>query len=348
MSIRLSLCIATLNRAHFIGATLESIISQATDEVEVVVVDGASTDNTAQVVQQYQEKFPRLLYVRLEAKGGVDRDYDRAVAMAQGEYCWLMTDDDLLKPGAIQAVLFAMQTDYKVIVVNAEVYNADLSQRLISHQLPFRTDRVYQPTAQDRERFLVEVGFYLTFIGSLVIQRELWNRRDRESYFGTEFVHLGVIFADPMPVAARVLSEPWIMIRYGNAQWAPRSFGIWMFKLPSLIWSLPGYTTTARRQVCPKEPWRKISALLLFRARGAYGLDEYQQWIMPRSGTLAGKLIAHTIARLPGCVVNGLAWVYAYARQRRLLLIDLINSPFYFRRCRTQPFSQITERSRAK
>ncbi len=348
MSIKLSLCIATLNRAQFIGAALESIISQATDEVELVVVDGASADNTTQVVQQYQQKFPRLRYVRLETKGGVDRDYDRAVALAQGEYCWLMTDDDLLKPGAIQAVLIAMQTDYNVIVINADVYNADVSQRLVSHQLPFWTDQVYQPTVQDRERLLVEVGFYLTFIGSVVIQRALWNKRDRESYFGTEFVHLGVIFADPLPVTACVLSKPWIIIRYGNAQWAARSFGIWMFNLPNLIWSLPGYTDAARRQVCPKEPWRKTSALLLFRARGAYGLDEYRQWIMPRSGTLAGKLIAHTIARLPGCMVNGLAWLYAYARQRHLLLLDLINSPFYFRRCRTQAFRQNTKRSRAK
>lgn len=37
--IKLSICIATFNRAAFIGATLDSIISQATEEVEIVVVD---------------------------------------------------------------------------------------------------------------------------------------------------------------------------------------------------------------------------------------------------------------------------------------------------------------------
>ncbi len=39
---RLTICIPTLNRGSFIGATLESIVSQATDEVEILVMDGGS------------------------------------------------------------------------------------------------------------------------------------------------------------------------------------------------------------------------------------------------------------------------------------------------------------------
>lgn len=348
MSIRLSVCIATLNRASFIGATLESIIRQATDEVEIVVVDGASTDDTTEVVRQYQERFVRLRYWRLQTKGGVDRDYDRAVAMAQGEYCWLMTDDDLLKPGAVQAVLTAMQSWYSVIVVNAQVHNADLSQVLSSRRLAFDADRVYQPTASDHERLLADVGAYLTFIGGVVIQRAVWNARDRESFFGTEFIHLGVIFQSPLPTPVRVLSEPWIIIRYGNAQWTARYFEIWMIKLPNLIWTLPGLADAAKRKVCYKEPWRRPAALLLFRARGAYGLNEYQKWIRPRPGTRVSKFVARTIAQLPGCAVNGLAGVYALVRGRRLLRVDLAQSPFSFPRCATAALAQITQRWQAR
>ena len=67
--IRLAICIATLNRGAFIGETLESIIRQATDEVEIVVVDGASTDNTEEVVRGFQQRWPRLNYLRLPEKG---------------------------------------------------------------------------------------------------------------------------------------------------------------------------------------------------------------------------------------------------------------------------------------
>lgn len=94
-NIRLSFCIPTLNRGAFIGETLESIVSQATDEVEIVIVDGGSRDNTQEVVCQYQQRFPRLRYVRDDGQktgssgsapsaNGFDRDCNRAVELAQG------------------------------------------------------------------------------------------------------------------------------------------------------------------------------------------------------------------------------------------------------------------------
>jgi len=48
---RLSICIPTYNFGRFIGETLDSILPQATEDVEVTVVDGASTDNTADIVE---------------------------------------------------------------------------------------------------------------------------------------------------------------------------------------------------------------------------------------------------------------------------------------------------------
>ena len=48
----LSICIATLNRGNFIGETLDSILSQITPEIEIVIIDGASTDNTEEVINK--------------------------------------------------------------------------------------------------------------------------------------------------------------------------------------------------------------------------------------------------------------------------------------------------------
>lgn len=49
----LSICIATYNRADFIGQTLDSIVSQNCDGVELVIVDGNSTDLTPQIMSNY-------------------------------------------------------------------------------------------------------------------------------------------------------------------------------------------------------------------------------------------------------------------------------------------------------
>ncbi|HJW84350.1 MAG TPA: glycosyltransferase family 2 protein, partial [Anaerolineae bacterium] len=272
-------------------------------------------------------------YLRLDAKGGVDRDYCRAVELAQGEYRWLMTDDDLLKPGAIQSVLEATRRGCGLIIVNAEVRNADLTQLLASSRLPFSDDRVYRPTEADRDRLLAEVGDYLSFIGSVVIQRRLWKGRDTAPYLGSEFVHVGVIFQSPLPGDTLVLAEPRLIIRYGNAQWTPRFFEIWMIKWPGLIWSFPGFSDAAKRRVSHPEPWRRLRALLLFRARGAYSMTEYRAWIEPRLNSRVRKLAARIIARLPGCAVNLFASLYARMRRFRPLRIDLANSPYDYRRC---------------
>jgi abequosyltransferase len=75
--IRLSICIPTYNFGDFIGATLESILTQATDEVEVVIGDGGSTDNTAEVVRRYQSRFAHLIYRNFGKRGGVDLDLSK-------------------------------------------------------------------------------------------------------------------------------------------------------------------------------------------------------------------------------------------------------------------------------
>src|SRR3990172_8001177 len=101
---KLSVCIATFKRATFIGETLESILGQVEPGVEVVVVDGASPDDTEEVVRRLAVAHSGLRYHREPVNSGVDADYDKAVGYAQGEYCWLMTDDDVLVPGAIARV----------------------------------------------------------------------------------------------------------------------------------------------------------------------------------------------------------------------------------------------------
>lgn len=332
-NITLSICIATLNRGAFIGATLDSIISQVNEEVEIIIVDGASTDNTEEIVKNYQKKFSQLRYVRLSVKGGVDQDYCRAVELAEGKYCWLFTDDDILKPGAIQAVLAAMQHDYGLILVNAEVRDATLSKALKDRCLHFMNNRTYQ--TRDFERFYVDVAAYLSFIGCVVIKRSLWNEREKEQYFGTVFVHVGVIFQQPFCGDILVLVEPLISIRYGNALWTSKSFEISLFKWPELIWSFP-FSESSMRQVCEREPWRSLTALMIYKARGAYSLKEFRILLTPHMRSHIKRFLAIAIAQFPGFLLNlGLIMYFSIFRNfysnSSMRIVDLKNSRFYYK-----------------
>jgi abequosyltransferase len=298
----LSICIATYNRARFIGETLESIIPQLTDDAELLVVDGASTDNTETVVQKYASAEPRLRYVRLSQKGGVDQDYCKAVAIAEGEFCWLFTDDDLLKPGAVTSVLSRIRDDISLIVVNAEVWNSDFREQLEDRRIKAAKDISY--SHKEFEKLFVETASHLSFIGGVVIRSDIWNQREKSRYFGTEFVHIGVIFQSPLPGKAILIAQPYISIRYGNAQWSNRNFEIWMYKWPRLIWSLNGITDQNKQAVTPKDPWKDLYWLAIKRATAVYSLSDFRKHLSTENASLFWKLCALLVALLPFRFIN--------------------------------------------
>lgn len=293
----LSICIATYNRAAYIGETLESIIPQLDDDVELLVVDGASTDNTEDVVRQYAELESRIRYIRLAVKGGVDHDYDQAVQLACGEYCWLFTDDDVLRPGAVKAVKSAINEGHELVLVNIEVRNHDLSKILAGQRIALDENRKYGP--DDMELLFIDALHYLSFIGAVVIRRSIWLSRERELYFGTEFVHVGVIFQQPLQGSTLIISEPYIIIRLGNAHWTPRSFHIWMFKWPKLVWSFKNISSEAKLSVSAREPWRNFRVLMVWRSRGEYSVQLYQQYLKNMRSNVFWKFGALLIAFLP-------------------------------------------------
>jgi glycosyltransferase involved in cell wall biosynthesis len=320
-------------RGAFIAETLDSVLSGLPAGVEVVVVDGASPDGTAEVVERYAAAHPCLSYHRMERNGGVDADYDAAVVRASGEYCWLMTDDDLVLPGAVEAILGSIGERHGMLVVNAEVRDATLSRVLQGSRLPAgAADRVYGPG--EWERFFLDVADYITFIGGVVIRRDEWLSRERERYFGTQFVHVGTIFQRPVLPTVKVLAGPCVAIRYGNAMWTSNGFKVWAFKWPSIVHSLESVSPEARRRVVAAEPWRSAKFLLTYRALGGYSAEEYRKYVRERTKGWRERLVPWGAARLPASLLNLLAELY-YRRdpdRHAMNLLDLRSSRHAWRR----------------
>lgn len=298
---KLSICIATYNRGAFIGETLDSILSQMSPDVELVIVDGASPDNTSEVMAEYVSCHPEIRYYREKENSGVDADFDKAVGYARGEFCWLMTDDDLLRQGSISRVLESIDTKPDLVVVNAEMRNIDFSSVIDAKILNFSSDREYGD--KDGEKFFSEVASYLSFIGAVVIKRKLWLERNRSSYYGTLFIHVGVIFQNPPINRVKVIADPLIIVRYGNAMWTARGFEIWMFKWPQLIWSFPDFSDQSKSAVCAIEPWRLLKEIILYRAIGGYSMPEYSHFIAARTKGLS-RWLYMAIAIFPASIVN--------------------------------------------
>lgn len=324
-AIILSVCIATFGRGDVIAETLDSIVDQLQDEVELVIVDGASPDDTEQIVAPYVERHPNVRYVREATNSGVDEDYDKTVGYARGRYCWLMPDDDLMRPGAIARVLEAIKEDHELILVEAEVRILDFSKVLEKTRTGIAKDRRYGPG--DAEQLFTDMGDHLTFIGSVIIRRDVWQRRNREMYFGSLFIHVGVIFQQPAIESALFIAEPQVTIRFGNANWTSRTFEIWMFLWPELIHSFPDFSAPAKMLVVDPEPWRNMMMLLKNRAKGRYSLSEHKLFLR-RRGSVLDRCRSFLIGLVPASLANFIAVLYVVTlmRNSRLGLYDLLDS----------------------
>jgi abequosyltransferase len=291
-----------------------------------VIVDGDSKDSTEEVVGKYAKADPRVRYVRLPRASGVDQDYDLAVSHARGEYCWLMTDDDLLKSGAVDRVLAELDGKVELVVVNTEVRTVDFGGALRSALVAKEQDADYAP--EDADRLLADAAHALSFIGCVVFLRSFWLSRDRAMYYGSLFVHVGVIFQARTP-RARLIAQPMITIRYGNAMWTPRGFEIWMFKWPALVWSFEVVSDAAKARICPREPWRQARKLLLYRSTGGYTRAEYERYLAMRPMTLPQRMLSRVIAWMPPALANTVSSLYCglVARHARMNIYDLSRSP---------------------
>lgn len=195
--IRLSICIPTYNFGKFIEATLDSILPYASSEVEVIVLDGGSTDNTSNIILKKKRKYPQLAYFNKNVRGGIDRDIEAVVALAQGEYCWLFSADDIMLPDSLDKVLEIIKSNEDVYL--CEHVLCDLDMNKICDYPVF--DNIQSPRLfnfgdiADKDEYFRSAHnseAFFSFMSSPIFKKELWDSvRVPESFYGTCWIVAG-------------------------------------------------------------------------------------------------------------------------------------------------------------
>jgi glycosyltransferase involved in cell wall biosynthesis len=102
---RISILVPTWNAAATVERALESVLAERDVPLEVVVVDDASTDGTADVVAEIATRDPRIVLLTLETNEGVSNARNRGLAAVRGEWLAFLDADDRFLPGAITALI---------------------------------------------------------------------------------------------------------------------------------------------------------------------------------------------------------------------------------------------------
>lgn len=92
--MKISVITATWNSGVTIGQTLESVLRQGYRDVEVIVIDGQSTDNTLDIVREYEGRFEGRLRWISEPDRGLYDAMNKGIAMATGDVVGILNSDD--------------------------------------------------------------------------------------------------------------------------------------------------------------------------------------------------------------------------------------------------------------
>lgn len=266
MTIRLSICIPTYNRAAFIGETLESIINQATDDIEIVVSDNASTDNTEEVVRGYSEKFSRLIYIRQPENFGADANYMNVVANASGMYCWLFGSDDTMREGALQEILTTLQSEPAVVLSNRMVCNLRLKPAFVQKWLkgcPSPTLFDFSSNEEINRYFesATSLGAVFSFLSNIVVRRALWDSVPMDSQFmGTAYSHVYKIMVVLLKGEKLFYLPNWtVYCRLGNDSFVEHGF------LKRILLDINGYYALAETLLKTRSDEKKLFLNILQR-----------------------------------------------------------------------------------
>lgn len=111
---KLSIIIATFNAAKTLNVALDSVLNQTFQDWECVIVDGASKDNTIEIVKSYTEFDSRIRYISEPDKGIYDA-FNKGWKMAKGEWIYYLGADDEVLPEAFSKIFQSPIEDYDIV-----------------------------------------------------------------------------------------------------------------------------------------------------------------------------------------------------------------------------------------
>jgi glycosyltransferase involved in cell wall biosynthesis len=165
---RVSIVVPSLNQGAYIESTLRSVLTQDYPNLEVLIMDSASTDSTLDVLARYAASHPDRLRFVSEPDRGQAHALNKGVAQTSGQIIGWLNSDDIYEPGAISAVVEFFQQHQDVDLVYGDANFVGTDNRVITrcaHVEPYDWDRlvhytdfIVQPAAFFTRRAFEAVG----------------------------------------------------------------------------------------------------------------------------------------------------------------------------------------------
>ncbi|REA61651.1 glycosyltransferase family 2 protein [Dyadobacter luteus] len=123
-----SVILTTYNHERFIGECLSAVFAQDYPNIQLIVIDNASADNTLNLIEAAREIHPELTLIRNVFNKGLCKAFNQGLAIAEGKYVIDLSGDDVFFPNRISSQVAAFEScseDYAVVFSNARYIDVD-------------------------------------------------------------------------------------------------------------------------------------------------------------------------------------------------------------------------------
>lgn len=153
-SKKVSIIVTTYNSAEFIENCIDSLLNQTIDNIEVIVVDDASTDNTVKILKRY----PTIKIIELSENNGTYHARNIGIAHSSGEFITFQDSDDWSHPERVSIQLQHLLRNINTVVNFSNFFRVDESTGLPSCRQNYPLLRLNISSMMIRKETLEEVG----------------------------------------------------------------------------------------------------------------------------------------------------------------------------------------------
>lgn len=137
----ISVIVPVYNGEKYIKECIESIVNQKKINIELIIINDGSTDNSHSIIKEYKKKYSNITYIK-QNNHGVVYTRKEAIKYATGEYIMFVDADDYIKEGMLQQMYeFAKKNNIDYVRCN---YCIKRNKKITKHNFAFENEKIYQ------------------------------------------------------------------------------------------------------------------------------------------------------------------------------------------------------------
>ncbi len=133
---KVSVIIPNYNHAPFLPQRIESVLNQTYADIEVIILDDCSPDNSREIIAEYAERDNRIkTHFNKENSGSTFVQWNKGVAIASGDYLWIAESDDFANPNLLSTLVPILNDNSSVVLAYGQTVVVDeAGNRMRSYQ----------------------------------------------------------------------------------------------------------------------------------------------------------------------------------------------------------------------